>query len=352
MKKIAQRMALDWESAAKDKRSGVLTTERARGYLNSLLASTGQSLLDAVSVKQFAELWLAGKKSERSSGTHERYEHTVNSFLEHLGKGAAMPLSGVTALHVDAFKGSRLKVGLAPQSVNLQLKILRAFFAAGHRKGLTERNPAAAVEFLDAGEAIREPFTSAEIHAILREARGTEWETSTLFGYYCGMRLGDACQRSWDEIDLAAGTVSWSPEKTKRKNKRMVLPLAPLLLERLLALAGNDDPKGLITPTLAKGKPSGRSGLSQQFGRLMVKAGVHSEIHAAKSEGQGRARTAKSFHSLRHALNTHLMQAGVDEAVRVLVSGHSDARTNRKYSHVQVDSFRDAFAKLPVNDGS
>lgn len=79
----------------------------------------------------------------------------------------------------------------------------------------------------------------------------------------------------------------------------------------------------------------------------MMKAGVKFDIPQADEEGAGRARSSKSFHSLRHSLNSQLLIAGVDEAVRVQVSGHSDARTNRRYSHVRGESFRTALNKLP-----
>lgn len=185
------------------------------------------------------------------------------------------------------------------------------------------------------------------IDAILNASRGSEWETATMLGYFCGMRLGDACRRRWSEVDLDARTITWTPEKTARKGKSMMLPLHPRLAEHLKATAGSNKVQGFLTPRLAKGKPSGRSGPSQQFTRLMMKAGVKFDIHQADEEGAGRARSSKSFHSLRHALNSQLLIAGVDEAVRVQVSGHSDARTNRRYSHVRGESFRTALNKLP-----
>ena len=227
------------------------------------------------------------------------------------------------------------------------MKALRALFGAAHRKGLTERNVAAAVDLPEAGATVRVDFSPEEIDAILNAARGSEWETATMLGYFCGMRLGDACRRRWSEVDLDARTITWTPEKTARKGKSMTLPLHPRLAEHLKAIAGSKKPQGFLTPRLAKGKPSGRSGLSQQFTRLMMAAGVKFEIHEADGKGAGRARSSKSFHSLRHSLNSQLLIAGVDEAVRVQVSGHSDARTNRRYSHVRGESFRQALNKLP-----
>ncbi len=344
VKKDAMRIALDWEAAAKDARSGRLTVDRCRGYLNNLLAATGQSLLDMVSTRKFAFDWLEIKGAERSGRTLERYKGTVEGFIQELGSSADLPVSGITPMHVESFKMAKLKSKLSPLSVNLHLKVLRAMFGSAHRKGLVERNVAAAVDFLDNVDQVRVDFSQSEIDAILIQARGTEWETATLFGFYCGMRLGDACRRTWAEIDLVGERVTWVPEKTSRKGKTMSLPLHPRLLEHLESIAGSDDARGYLTPGLAKSKPSGRSGLSKQFTAIMVQAGVVFEVHTA--DGKGRARASKSFHSLRHSMNSQLLSSGVDEAVRIQISGHSDARTNRRYSHVKAEGLRDAVNKL------
>ena len=107
-RKLALRMAIEWEQAAKDARAKVLTTDRARGFLNRLLASSGQTLLDALSFRQFADQWLETKRTERSAGTAERYKGLVNEFTKTLGSRADLPISGITAMDVEAYKLARL----------------------------------------------------------------------------------------------------------------------------------------------------------------------------------------------------------------------------------------------------
>jgi integrase len=82
--------------------------------------------------------------------------------------------------------------------------------------------------------------------------------------------LSDAVSMTWDYVDLSEGLVSYVQRKTSQK---VEVPLHPELEEHLLKIAG-DNPGGNLCPTLAGQPTGGRSGLSNQFSKLMTKAGI------------------------------------------------------------------------------
>jgi integrase len=133
------------------------------------------------------------------------------------------------------------------------------------------------------------------------------------------------------------------PEKTKRNGRVVTVPMTEALHDHLMKLAG--DSNGQLCPTLAKVGSGGRSGLSGQFKAIMIAAGIENRV-LAEAKGQGRTQSAKSFHSLRHSFNTALMNAGVDEKIRMDLSGHSTANVNRRYSHSEIETLRSAVAKM------
>jgi hypothetical protein len=87
--------------------------------------------------------------------------------------------------------------------------------------------------------------------------------------------------------------------KTKR---RIEIPLHPEFRKWLLAVPEARRAVHLF-PTQAARKPSGRNGLTRQFGQIMRAAGIEPEVTKPKG-GKGRSRSSLSFHSLRHSFNS------------------------------------------------
>jgi integrase len=77
----------------------------------------------------------------------------------------------------------------------------------------------------------RRAFTLSEIGRILRTAQGSEWEGSILAGLYTGQRLSDLAMLRWENVDLARGEIALTTRKT---NRRILIPIAALLLDYLL----------------------------------------------------------------------------------------------------------------------
>jgi hypothetical protein len=70
----------------------------------------------------------------------------VEDFLKTLGKRANKNLTSLTAADVQRFLDHRMAKGLAPKTVNVDVKIIRGALNAARRQGLIPTNPAEAVE--------------------------------------------------------------------------------------------------------------------------------------------------------------------------------------------------------------
>lgn len=100
-----------------------------------------------------------------------------------------------------------------------------------------------------------------------------------------------------------------------------------------------------LFPSLHGRKPGLHGGLSNEFFRLMSRAGV-TVRKGREKKGAGRQFNSKGFHSLRHTMVSRFADADVPTDVRRAIAGHSSDAMHRKNVHLNVDTQRNALAKL------
>lgn len=127
----------------------------------------------------------------------------------------------------------------------------------------------------------------------------------------------------------------------------MILPIHPDLEKWLLDQPTSDSGATFLFPDLAERSTGGRQGLSYDFQKIMTAAGINSEYEYRDAEGSGRQRIKLSFHSLRHAFNSILANAGVSQEIRQKLTGHASAEMNDRYTHHDMEVLREATKKLP-----
>ena len=85
--------------------------------------------------------------------------------------------------------------------------------------------------------------------------------------------------------------------------------------------------------------------MSESFKRIVIRAGLDPGI----VEGKGvRKFTKRTFHSLRHSFNSALANAGVNEELRMQLTGHTTRANNERYTHLQLQTLRNAVSALPL----
>jgi integrase len=143
--------------------------------------------------------------------------------------------------------------------------------------------------------------------------------------------------------------VSDSPRNTQnffegKNQKQIVLPLHPELTAHLERIATSDKPQRYITPHMAELGPGGRHGLSEGFKRIVEKAGL--DLQKVKGTGV-RSISRRTFHALRHSFTSALANAGVSPELRMKLTGHKSAEIHRGYTHLELETLKDAIKKLP-----
>ena len=336
----ALKVAQAWEKAARKAAAGELTQAASIRLLNELMQETTGERFNTQGFEDFCREWLAGRKQVgKAASTLKRYEPILEGFVEFLPKKRrSAPIATVTPSEVERFRDEELKQGKSAVTANLSVKVLRAVFNSARRKGLAPTNPAEAVELMPEDCEQRLPFTEEQILQLLPEAN-TEWKGMILLGLHAGLRLNDAANLTWANIDLVNRTLSFQSQKTagrKRGTEReTIIFLHPDLVNYFESLPVSDDPRAPIFPALY-GKPSGsHGGLSNMFRRLLDKAGIRVP-HGAVKTGKGRQFRALGYHSLRHSFVSRLANLEVLPDVRKQLAGHSSDEIHRRYVHLDL----------------
>jgi integrase len=230
--------------------------------------------------------------------------------------------------------------------VHVDTRTLHAAFNVARKLGLITANPverALAIRPIAVQSSRRDCFSPEQVKSLIDAATG-EWKTLILLGYFTGARLSDCASMRWEDVNFDQCVIDYIPQKTRRKNKHVVVPIHQTLLAHLENLASTDRPETFLCPSLAGKATGGKNGLSETFRRLMVRACIDRQ----PSSRNGIRRFAKlSFHSLRHSFNSAMANAGVDQETRMRLSGHSSIAVNGDYTHLELPKLEAAIMKLP-----
>ena len=346
----ALKVAMAWEDAAKKARAGELTQAASVKVLRELMEQTGTGSLKTPGIGETLDGYLTACATlGKAKGTLTRYKPIFTRFKAYLGEvRTRASVASLTVSEVEGWRNGEVVAGLSAKSANLGLGIIRAALNVAKRRGEILHNPCDAVSELRERSDERQPLTDADIVKLLKAATGewADWRGAVLVGAWTGLRLADVARLTWGAVDMVAGTVTITPEKT---GKPLVVPVAGELRAYLETLERGVG-KAPVFPTLA-GRITGRNGgLSNEFARLMKLAGVIAPAGAEK-KGRGRQGRLKSFHSLRHAFVSRLVNSDVPADVRKALAGHDTDEAHAKYTHLRFEKQGEALEKLAALGG-
>jgi integrase len=144
-----------------------------------------------------------------------------------------------------------------------------------------------------------------------------------------GLRLSNVCNLTWPEVKLFSRIIEIDAEKTKNKDY-LGIPLTDRAYETLKEL----QKVKCISNHVFHVK--GQRIYPRKLQRAFTKA-----CRIAKLEDF-------HFHDLRHTFASYLRQRGVDLDTISKLLGHKDLRMTKRYSHLSVESLRDAISRLNV----
>lgn len=314
-----------------------------------LLESTGETY-EGESFAEYCEEWLKQRASVSKPATLTRYSQVMRSFISSLPEHRkTAEVAAIGTREIRMWREKLVSEGLSESTCNVALTIIRGLFGDARRQGILVVNPAEALPMLRATSSDeRIPFTVEQVQALLAAA-DDEWRGMTLIGFFCGLRISDASDLLWSNIDLLGRTLSYEQKKVshrrKRKDRITQIYLHDDVMDYLTKIAGSDDPNGPLFPSLHGLGTAGPYGLSGQFVRLMAKAGIEAPRGVEKI-GRGRVFRRLSFHSLRHSFVSRLANAEISMEIRKQMSGHSSDAVHEGYSHLSIELQKSAVQKL------
>lgn len=306
----------------------------------------------------FAAHLRAASDGQVSGHTYTSYRRAMNDLLDwcEAGRAEGRMAHQLTAedaalyrlhLQVEGGRGGR---PLATASVNARLAGTRAFMACLVWSGVCEADPFSA----QARRTIRDrqpaekrlPFTGAEIEALLQAATDPRDRVIVLLGADAGLRLAEVAGLRWQAVRLAAREILTLGKRGKVRQ----VPLTARLTVALAYLPRRDESSSVLGL-------SARS-IQARFANLCKRAGVPREVvvsrPVADSHGEVREenrRIRRSYHSLRHAAATRLLQAGASVDVVAKILGHTHLETTMVYRSVDTTELHAAIGLLQASSG-
>ena len=282
------------------------------------------------------------ERGNRSLTTNAAGEETINGLKQlddFFGFGPdkpGPPLSQITTETSREFARKRQAEGAGTAMVNRSLACLRRMLRIAHEDGRIQNVPK--IRFLKEPPP-RRGFLELEKFDELVNLLPTHLRPLITFLYYCGVRVGEALQIEWSQVDLDARLIRLEEEQTKNAEARTV-PLPSVLVMMLSEI----EPKaGKVFSDLNLRtewqKACAASGLGT---RTLVEAEDEDGYPWYKYEGL-------LIHDLRRSAVRNLVNVGVPERVAMKISGHKTRAIFDRYHIVSTDDVTNAMHRLELN---
>ena len=161
---------------------------------------------------------------------------------------------------------------------------------------------------------------------------------------FTGCRCGDACGMTWEAVNLATNTITFTPHKTAESSGVVVsLPLHPMLRAGLIE-AREWKRDGHILPDVAARYENNPTGIYGTIKKI-VKCATGLEVTARDGDSRGAAQYGA--HSFRHSFVSFCASAGVPLAVVQQIVGHGSPAMTEHYFNASRDAKQAAIEALP-----
>jgi integrase len=291
---------------------------------------------------------------------------TVNELLDaHLahmrrkGRKSAQDVEWVLNLHVRPYFGERVastlgtadfeqyrkdKADLAPTTLNRHLSYIRSGYVTGHKR-VTPRM----VEFIpafpivDESYNVRQGFLTFEGYEKILPHLPESISPLFVCAFHVSSRKSELKNILWSQVDFEEGLILLDRSDTKNKTGRG-LPIYGDMLETLTAqkaLRDRDFPECEHVFFWHRGDV----GISNFMHKL---PGTHIGQFAKtwKSAVKAAGYPNLLFHDLRRTAERNMTKAGMDQSMRMKISGHKTANMSIRYNIVVAADVADEKSKL------
>lgn len=277
-----------------------------------------------------------GNKSLRTTASGEDSVIGLKPLDTFFGYGADKPGPTVGTINTEtsrAFARQRLAEGAGNATINRSLACLRRMLHIAHEDGR--------IHFVPKIRLLKEPparhgFLELEKFEELVALLPTHLKPLIIFLYWCGVRVGEALQIEWEQVDLDARLIQLEEEQTKNAEARVV-PLPAILVMMLKE----------VTPKV--GRVFDGTNLRVEWQEACAACGLGTRELVKPKEGYKWYRyRGLIVHDLRRSAVRNLVNAGVPERVAMKISGHKTRAVFDRYHIVNADDVTRAMQRVEL----
>src|SRR6267378_918298 len=271
-----------------------------------------QALLDDYTARGNKSLQILKDGSETIWGLA-----ALDEFLGYTKTDPGLPVKSISVDKIREFIRKRQEEKIGNAAINRSLALLRRMFNIARIDGK--------IQFMPVVRLLKEPparkgFVEREQFETVLSKLPEPLRPLATFLYYCGVRVGEAKQIVWSQIDLKNALVRLEGEQTKTSEAR-IIPLPDVLVSVLKNVK------------LKEGLVFDSRGLRDEWSKA-VKAAEKPNL---------------LIHDLRRSAIRNLIAAGVAEKVAMSISGHKTRAVFDRYHIVSTDDVVKAMQKLQNN---
>ncbi len=311
-------------------------------------------------IDDFFQEFADHSRLHNAPGTTRRYLRVINTLLCYLRMyhPRLRYLSQIRREHMEDYQRCRLesydlkreadgdKRGThknkrlpLPQTVNYELNVLRSAFMWAEDRDLISRIPTAKIRKLKPNKINRPKILSEEeCKKLLETAEQLARSNKRMVVYYravkfllnTGLRSGELCNLTWDDIDLDTGLIKiqakadWSPKTYAREF---------FMNDVCVSLLRAFDSKEGYVFTSVHGARLDPDRLRRGLLQITKKAGLEDFTRV---------------HDLRHTFNSLMQMNGVDPGTMGKILGHKDIETTMIYTHQTAEHLKKSIGKIEI----
>lgn len=248
-----------------------------------------------------------------------------------------LPAARLTTDFARQFAQKRTAEGAGPAMVNRSLQCLRRMLHIAHEDGKIQTVPK--IRLLKEPPA-RKGFLEQAKFEELVAALPSYLRPLITFLYYCGVRLGEALQIEWSQVDLDRRLIVLHEEQTKTSEPRAI-PLPSLLVGMLRD----------VTPKV--GLVFDGTNLRTEWARACSAVGLgEMEERTSKAGWKWQKYNGLIVHDLRRSAVRNLRLNGVAETVAMKISGHKTRDVFDRYNIVTTEDVSAAMQAVELGIGA
>lgn len=262
----------------------------------------------------------------------------INHFNQEFGQ---WKVGDIKPVDLESYQAKRLKEGRAPATVDMEISLVKTMVTKGFDNDKVDGRALKAFrktkKKLKKGSNARKRIISFEEFLLLLEnsvKRHKHLKPILIVAFNTGMRSGELRGLRWAHVDKKKGFIRLPAELTKEKRSKIipinkyvkeVLDSLPRHLQHDFVLTYYDEP------------------LTAPWG--VRKALIAACQDAGIAYGRGKS-SGITFHDIRRTVKTNMVDAGIDQAHRDAILGHSQKGMDVHYIHLSEDSLKAAMAKF------